>query len=412
MKNIRFSANLGTIFTAAAFAGYRHQGTNRMSIFIIILFVTAAYYLGAVLYLHRGLRSLKPLPPGELRRGQTFSIVIAARNEESCLATCLDACFAQTISLERYEVIVVNDRSTDATAAIGAEYARRFPNLTVITIDKTPDGVAPKKHAVATGITRARNAIIVLTDADCLVPKTWLATIGGYFEATTGLVQGITAYARPEGMNRLFFGLQAVDFLSHGIVAAAAIGRRMPLNSNANNFAFRKETFEAVGGYGDSARRVVSGDDDLLLQRIARSGVWQVAFMADPAGAVVTEPTKTVKGVFEQRKRWGSKTVYYTPRQVAFLSGIFLFYCALFASFFAGFTNLRCFLIFCAMLTVKIAGEFLLMLPGTALFNQKQLRPYIVPASLIQLPLVLAAVVLGVFGKFSWKGEKFARAVR
>jgi len=51
------------------------------------------------------------------------------------------------------------------------------------------------------------------------------------------------------------------------------------------------------------------------------------------------------------------------------------------------------------------------MLPGTALYNQKQLRKYILPASLLQLPTVLAAVVLGVFGKFSWKGERFKREV-
>jgi cellulose synthase/poly-beta-1,6-N-acetylglucosamine synthase-like glycosyltransferase len=381
-----------------------------MFVFTLIVSATAVYYLCAVVFLHRGLRSLRtPAPrPNKL----TFSIVIAARNEEDNLAACLDACFAQTIPTERFEVIVVNDRSRDATWAIGAEYARRFPNMTMVTIDKTPEGLAPKKYAVGVGIAKARHEIIVLTDADCAAPPTWLATIEQHFSEKTGLVQGITTYARPSGMNGLFFGLQAVDFLSHGIVAAAAIGGGMPLNSNANNFAFRKVAFDAVGGYGDRAERVVSGDDDLLLQRIDRSGDWKVVFMADPAGAVTTRPTRTIRGIFEQRKRWGSKTVYYTPRQVVFLSGIFLFYSALFASFCVGFAGLPYTAVFAVMLAVKIGGELPLMLTGTALFGQKQLRGFILPASLVQLPLVLAAVALGVFGRFSWKGEKFRRAVR
>lgn len=171
------------------------------------------------------------------------------------------------------------------------------------------------------------------------MPTDWLATIDHYFSGTTGLVQGITTYARPDGMNRYFFGLQAMDFLSHGIVAAAAIGGGLPLNSNANNFAFRKNAFNDAGGYGSILQKAVSGDDDLLLQRIAWSGKWSVTFMADAAGAVTTQPVPTLRGVFEQRKRWGSKTINYAPRQAMFLSGVFLFYCCIAASWVAGFSN-------------------------------------------------------------------------
>jgi cellulose synthase/poly-beta-1,6-N-acetylglucosamine synthase-like glycosyltransferase len=381
-----------------------------MTVFIGIAITITIYYIGAVVFLYRGLRSIQS--PEKALNDLTFSIVIAARNEERNLAACLDACFAQKVPPDRYEVIVVDDRSTDATGTILSRYSAIHPNLTPVTVDKTPDGIAPKKHAVAAGIKRARNEIIVFTDADCLVPPTWLKTIERYFSEETGLVQGITVYVRPEGMNGLFFGLQAVDFLSHGIVAAAAIGCGMPINSNANNFAFRKEAFEEVDGYGDRAGRVVSGDDDLLLQRIARSGRWKVDFMADPAGAVETQPTPTLGGVFNQRKRWGSKTVYYTPGQALFLGGVFLFYLVLFSSLCAGFFFPPIAAVFGAMLIVKVGGELPLMLFGTALFGRKKLRKFILPASLIQLPVVLAAVLFGVFGRFSWKGERFGRKVR
>lgn len=379
-----------------------------MFLLIFLLFLTV-YYLGAVIYLFRGLRLLKPSGnPQHL----TYSIIVAARNEEMSIVKCLDSIFSQTISPDRFEVIVVNDRSTDATAKVCALYAERCPVLSVISIIETPAGIAPKKHAVAMGIKSARHEIIVQTDADCTVGPEWLAAIDRNFAEDTGLVQGITTYTQPPGMNRLFYGLQAVDFLSHGIVAAAGIRAGIPINSNANNFAFRRKAFEAVGGYGDAAAKVVSGDDDLLLQRIAQSKVWKVKFMVDPAGAVVTAPTLTAKGVFNQRKRWGSKTVNYTGAQIVFLSGIFLFYCGTIGSLCLGFVRPVYLAVFAGMLAAKILGELLLMVPGTAIFNQRHLRPFILPASLIQLPLVIAAVVLGVFGKFSWKGEKFRREVK
>ena len=378
-----------------------------MNIPIIFLSIITLYYCGAVIFLWRGLHRLRPSgPPKSL----TYSVVIAARNEEDTIGRCLDSVLGQSLPKERYEVIVVNDRSDDRTADICEEYCRRYSALSHVVIPETPPGVAPKKHAVAAGIARARNEVIALTDADCVVPADWLAVIDRNFTGETDVVQGVTAYEYAAGMGRFFFNMQAVDFLSHGVVAAAAMGAGLPLNSNANNFAFRKKAYDSAQGYG-GARKVVSGDDDLLLQRIAQKRKGSVSFMADPAGAVITRPTPTLRGMFEQRKRWGSKTVNYGPRQVVFLSGVFLFYSGTAAAFAAGFFSPVFLTVFLAMFASKVIGEYLLMLPGTALLNQKQLRPYILPASLLQLPLVLAAVLFGVFGKFSWKGARYRRTV-
>jgi cellulose synthase/poly-beta-1,6-N-acetylglucosamine synthase-like glycosyltransferase len=380
-----------------------------MTVFVCICGILSLYYLGAVLFLLRGL--MKRGDAGQQQPGLAFSVIIAARNEEHTLDHCLAHVFDQSLPPERFEVIVVNDRSTDATAAVCEGYGRNHPNMSVITVTQTPRGIAPKKHAVTQGVRKARNEIVVLTDADCTVPRQWLETISRYFSGDTGLVQGITVYAENASLNRFFWGLQSIDFLSHGVVSAAAIGMGMPLNSNANNFAFRRALFEEVGGYGDGSEKVISGDDDLLLQRIATDKNWQVRYMTDPAGAVTTAPTPTVAGVFEQRKRWGSKTVNYSTRQIAFLSGVFLFYCGIAAAVIMGFFEPRFFLAAAAMAAVKIVGEYLLLIPGTALFGRKQLRPFILPASLLQAPMVIAAVVLGVFGRFSWKGERFGRTV-
>lgn len=367
------------------------------------------FYIGIIVFLLRGLLSLRSFNEKEER---TFSIVIAARNEEANLRACLSCVLNQSIDRSRYEVILVDDRSEDRTLDIALEFVDKYENLKVIHVEDVPDGLSPKKHAVSQGITIADHEIVVFTDADCIVPRDWLSSINKTFGATTGLVQGITKYSWVDGLNKTFWGLQSVDFLSHGIVAAAAIGANLPINSNANNYAFRKDAFREIGGYGADSGKVVSGDDDLLLQKIWKSRKWKIRFMIDSTAAVTTLPTKTVKGVLEQRKRWGSKTVHYHPKQVTLLSGIFLFYLCICVSLICGLFITSCLLWTLALITLKIVGEMVLMIPGTRIFHQVNLRKWILPASLLQLPLVLFAVFAGVFGKFKWKGQKFNRVVK
>jgi len=340
----------------------------------------------------------------------TFSVVIAARNEERNIEKCLQSVFSQDLPAERYEVIVINDRSEDSTPEILRNLQNRFKNLKLITVTETPAGISPKKHAVTKGIESASNEIIIFTDADCTVKPQWLSTINNHFNKDTGLVQGITSYGYVNGMSKVFFGLQAVDFLSHGVIAAAAIGANLPINSNANNLAFRKSAFQEIGGYGSDSN-VVLGDDDHLLQRVWKSKRWKVRFMADNSANVETEPTPNLRAVFEQRRRWGSVTVHYHPSQILLLSLVFQFYLLTAFTAITAIFNHSFLYVFAGLLLVKLAGELVLLIPGTRIFGKKNLRKFILPASLIQLPIVLGAVLLGVFCKFDWKGQRMARTL-
>jgi hypothetical protein len=81
------------------------------------------------------------------------------------------------------------------------------------------------------------------------------------------------------------------------------------------------------------------------------------------------------------------------------------------ASLILGFFDFRYFSVFLIMLFVKLAGEFILMWPGSGLFNRLDLRKYIIPGSIVQLPLVVSAVLSGVLGKFKWKDQTFTRTI-
>jgi cellulose synthase/poly-beta-1,6-N-acetylglucosamine synthase-like glycosyltransferase len=382
-----------------------------LSISLLLAAIFSLWYASAIGILHRGLRKLSRNKYGDARNN-SYSVIIAARNEEDNIGACLRSILNQTISRDRYEIIVIDDRSEDRTASIVDEFIKSGAPVRLFSVKEVPSGIVPKKNAISIAAKVARNEILVFTDADCIVLPTWLSAIEKHCAPDVGFLQGITTYFKVPGMNPLFFGLQAVDFLSHGIVAAAGIGAGIPINSNANNMVIRKEVFFELGGFSNGLERIVSADDDLLLQSVWRSKKWKVTFMADPEGAVTTKPTMTVKGVFDQRKRWGSNTAHYSPVQVLFLSGIFLFYCMIVLQLIFSVFNIYALYIFCTLAGIKFVGELCLMLPGSALFKRKELQKYLLPASLLQLPVVISAVIFGIFGTFSWKGQTYRRTLK
>src|ERR1700716_1874170 len=90
------------------------------------------------------------------------SVIVPARNEETCLVACLQSLVAQTgVSLE---IIVVDDHSTDRTR----ETAQSSPGVRVIEAGPLPEGWTGKNNAVAAGAREARGQWLLFTDADTL----------------------------------------------------------------------------------------------------------------------------------------------------------------------------------------------------------------------------------------------------
>ncbi len=379
-------------------------------IFIIGSLVIALLYLIICIWLSRGLSKVsKTGPKVSSNEDTTVSVIIAARNEEKSIATTLDTLKEQTYSADLFTITVVDDRSEDDTGSIVKSYQKEMPNLKLCHVDEVTEGVAPKKNAINLGVVNSDSDIILITDADCILPPKWIETVVSFFkDSEVGLVQGLTGY--PKSSLSFFDRFQQIDFFSHSVVAAAGIGRNVPINSNANNFAYRRSIFKSLDGYGDVAH-VISGDDDLLLQRVWEQGEWKISYMATPEAAVVTESATSIPEMLNQRKRWGSKTVYYKPVQVAVLAIIFLFYITVALNTLFLPINVSTPVVALSLYGVKIVGELFFLVPGTAIFNRKDLRRSIFWCSPLQLYLVLYSVIAGVFGSFSWKGESYKRAL-
>ena len=141
--------------------------------FAILMVITALFYavfemrlfcaLGKV---HLGNSIRNPLP--------SVSILVSARNEEAGISKTLDSLMKQLYK-GRWDIWIADDRSTDRTPQILAEYAEKYPDrIHVVTISELAPGESAKKNAIAKLVAASEGEILLLTDADCIVQPTWI----------------------------------------------------------------------------------------------------------------------------------------------------------------------------------------------------------------------------------------------
>ena len=150
----------------------------------------------------------------------TVSVIIAARNEEDNISPLLTDLVHQTYPKQLYEVIVVNDGSSDKTAEIVLQYAHQHNHFHLFELENIPSEYSPKKFAMTKGISKSRGEIILTADADCRVKPTWIEAMVGYFSPQVGMVVGFSQFGRKKEKHSFFENLQATDFLQ--LMAAAA----------------------------------------------------------------------------------------------------------------------------------------------------------------------------------------------
>ena len=269
-------------------------------LFYIVLEVRFFRALGAV---RVGTSDVEPPPK--------VSVLISARNESAGIRATLDSVLAQDYRGD-WEVWVADDRSDDDTPAILAEYAARDSRLHILTIKEIPEGVSPKKYALSQLIEACEGEILCLTDADCIVKPTWVSGIVAEFEPGIELVAGHSYIPTVPGKSSVLICMQAIETLIYRVAGTAGLAMRLPLTSTGNNLAYRKSFFKSVHGF-DNVIKIQSGDDDLLMQKLAADRPWAMRYCIAESTFVTTNGKETLKELWEQRKRWASKTIYYTP---------------------------------------------------------------------------------------------------
>jgi glycosyltransferase involved in cell wall biosynthesis len=232
------------------------------------------------------------------------SVVICAKNESENLAEFLPAVLNQ--DYPNYEVIVVNDGSSDETEDILYSFAEKYKNLYHTYIPVGVQHASTKKIALTVGIKAAKNELLILTDADCEpVGKNWISNVVRNFDEKTDIVLSYGAYFKRKGFvgklvsyDTFLIALQYMGF--------ALVGK--PYMGVGRNLAYRKEIFFKNKGFA-SHLSLQSGDDDLFISEVAAKQNTRVEI--SPESVTYSVPKKAFKSWYIQKLRHLTTSPYY-----------------------------------------------------------------------------------------------------
>lgn len=343
--------------------------------------------------------------PAEYKPGTFISVIIPARNEAANIGACIDSVLAQKYPLGLYEVIVVDDHSEDGTAAVVHEYADENVRYVSLADHVAPDSElnAYKKAALAAGIKESKGNLIVTTDADCVVPNSWLMHIAALYERDAPVM--IVAPVLLESNHDIVQQFQSIDFMSMQGITAAAHQLKLGNMSNGANLAFTKAAYEDVGGY-EGITHLASGDDYLLMMKMVQAFPGRIGYLRSPYAVVRAQPQPDWRSFIRQRIRWASKSGKYNDKKLtAVLLLVYLFNLSFAVMLVGGFFMPVLWLMAAGMLAIKTVAEYLFLLPVAKFFDNRWVLKYFAVLQPVHILYIISAGFLGFFGNYTWKGR-------
>lgn len=369
-----------------------------MILFIIVLVLFFAYGIHVIRYWLLW-KTIPAFSASDKKPHTTISVIIPARNEEAVLGNLLQALENQTYPHELFEVMVVDDHSTDKTA----ELAKSFSHVRLIQL--LDDNInAYKKKAIETGVEAATGELIVTSDADCVPPPKWLQTIAAFKEEKKAVF--IAAPVSIHGNSSLLQVFQAIDFMVLQGITGAVVHQKELSMCNGANLAYERKVFYEVGGFS-GIEHTASGDDMLLMYKIMKIYPDRVHYLKSKEAIVSTRPATTWREFFQQRRRWAAKALKYEDKRIfPVLLLVYLFNLSFIVMLVAIFWLPAA----AYWLLIFLAAKTLVELPlfwSVANFFHK---PWAVKWFFFFQPLhIIYTVIAGVagqMGKYEWKGRR------
>ncbi len=368
-------------------------------IFFSLLIILTAVYSLFLVFIFIGLCRLRE---GSFEGHPQVSVIVPARNEGNNIGACLQALAAQQYPKDRYEVLVVDDNSRDGTAEVVSRFVKDCGNVRLVRAAEKSFLSSPKKNAILCGIQESTGEVILTTDADCIPPPGWISGMVRCFEPRVGAVAGFSPSLVGSSLKQRLIELESVCF---ALVSAGAIGIGGAISCVGRNFGYRRKVFEEVGGFG-STGGVVSGDDDLFLQRIGRRGTWKLRFSICPDTFVPTLPTTRWAEFINRRKRHFSAGVSYSPALRILGGVIYFYYLSILLSLPVALVSGR-FWIPLLCLGAKLLSDTAVVFKGLKLFRRQRLLGILLLAELLHIPYLLVVWPLAIWGGFQWKERAY-----
>jgi cellulose synthase/poly-beta-1,6-N-acetylglucosamine synthase-like glycosyltransferase len=303
------------------------------------------------------------------------------------------------------EILVIDDHSEDDTAALAEAFDDA--RIRVLRLSDYPDlpQQAYKKLALSTAIKEAKGELIVTTDADCYMGAQWLSLLVAYYEE-----QDAKMIAAPVCMSdekSLLEKFQALDFCGMMGITGAGVSKGYMLMGNGANIAYPKKIFDAVNGF-EGIDHLASGDDMLLMQKIAAAYPGQVHFLKNAEAVVYTQAQASWRAFIQQRLRWASKSSAYPQKGVTLQLAVVYLYCwnMLLSVLLIPFWSFA-WTIALGQILVKIIVDYLLLGTMTTFFRRPDLMRVFLPSQLLHIAYIVGIGTLGnLVKRYEWKGRR------
>ncbi|NSL89730.1 glycosyltransferase [Chitinophaga sp. Mgbs1] len=378
-----------------------------MYFFLIIVIALALGYGVLMLWYSLGWKKLPVFPAAIHSGGSTkVTVIIPARNEAGNLPALLKALQAQTYPADMLEVIVIDDFSTDDTAAVVTASGAANIHLLQLKdhLSATERLNSYKKKAIEIAVAQATGQLIVTTDADCVMGPRWIEVMVQFYEKRRPkfIAAPVSFYKE----HNFFRKLQSLDFMTMQGITGAAAWLRAGAMCNGANLAYEREAFYEVGGFS-GIDNIASGDDMLLMYKIYSAYPDRVMYLKNEEVIVRTLPVDTLKDFMNQRIRWSSKADKYDDKRITWvLLLVYLFNVGMLITGIIALVHPAWWPAFLILLLFKVTLELYFLIPVARFFHKTELLLWFIPGQLFHIPYIVIAGWLGKFGSYQWKGRQ------
>ena len=333
------------------------------------------------------------------------SIIIPARNEEKNIVHLLDDLVRQSVSKIFYEIVVVDDNSTDKTAEVVKLFIENHLdyNIHLKVLPNGSQNTAYKKKAIQKAIQDSSGELIITTDADCRLGPKWLETIIQSYEMDRPkMIVGPVSF---HNETTVFENMQTLEFLSLIAITGGAIQIGKPIMCNGANLVYEKKAYIDAGGFGDD--KFSSGDDVFLLYKIMKIfGNNSVKFLKNYDAIAFTEAKKNLKDFIHQRTRWASKNKGYNAKILFVSSSVYFFNFlvtfGLISSIFYG--DIMNYVLLA--LLIKTIIEIPILIGISRFVKRTRIFLYSIPLVFLYPVYIVLTGALGILGIYTWKGRR------
>lgn len=333
----------------------------------------------------------------------SISVLVPFRNEAIHIHHLIHSLANINYPSDKFEVLFINDHSEDNSEQVVMSLIHDKLNFTLINLDKKTQG---KKMAITLGVSKANHELIATTDADCVVPSTWLQKINeSFYNDKANMTFGGVGL---KSTTSFFSKIQALEFTSLIGSGGATMGFGIFTMCNGANLAYRKEVFNKVNGY-EGNLNIASGDDEFLARKIETAYPESIKFMNNADAVVASRPATSANGFIQQRLRWAGKWKH----NASLMTKLLALYIILVQMVFVGLMILAAMVtenlwITLSLVTVKLLLEYSFLHSVGRFLKLKWFWGAFFALQLIYPLYVIGIGIVSQLGTYEWKGRRLS----